>query len=687
MINPTLPITASSNATRPAAENRLPWIRFSILVGGLLLMFGAELLIFRGDPSGYTDGSIIMLGLGLVLSMALIGFGVLNTIADPSRDPFIGTAAPVRIRLGWLTLSLLLTGWLMWRSIQKPPMAYFAEYGLIWLLAILSLAMAVLSAQKRATPDTRPFLRWEYAALLLLLIGSLLVRGIDLGHLPAIMDQDEAAFAREGTTIAFDFHLKTTPFEQGVYSYARAYQMLIGVSALLLGKTLFAARLPAMLLGAFGVPAVYLLGRELFNRSVGLLAALFMLGWAYHTLFSRIALNQAGDPVFTTLAFYFLLRGLRRRQVSDYFMAGVMFAIVQLFYLGARLAVIVLAAYLLYLFIRQRKIVFSQWRLLAVMLLVGVIVALPQHYWIYYYRQPFTTRLSEKSLFVDQGGAGSAISRAIQDGTIGTLVVNQLKYSFGGLVATSDTGGWYGQDSNILGVLGVPLLLLGALATLRVWWSRPRWLLPLLWGVAVIGSGSVLSYSPPAYERFFPGVAAYSLLVAVGIWVIGLGTGRLFGDSRAVKPLLALLGLIVLVGNLAFLVFDYLPAKGYFNNVPNWRTNRVADEMVQADHAGRYLVLVSKFQQEIQNTNVIDYYMAGTQFSYIDNTTTDLIANGYVDTTVNYSKPLTFLVAASSYDDLQIIEREFPGGTQTAAYLPEDHTLAFYRYDVTVLYF
>jgi len=671
----------------PPNTNRLPWLRATILLGALALLFGGEYQIFRGDPSQFSSGTFGMMAFGLVLLMSVIGVAILNTVPDPAAAVAGGTAAPVRIKLNWLATSLVLTGWLMWRSIQRPGEAYLSEYAMVWAMAILTLAMAVLSAQRRMVPDTRPFLRWEYAALFLLIVGSLAARGIDLGRVPALMDQDEAAFAREGATVAYVYHLQATPFEQGQYSYARAYQLLIGVSALLFGKTLFAARLPAMLLGAFGVPAVYLLGRELFNRTVGLLAALFMLGWAYHALFSRIALNQPGDPVFTTLAFYFMLRGLRRQQVFDYFMAGLTLAVAQLFYLGARLAPIVMVVYLAYLFIRQPKILAKQWRFLALMVFVGLIISLPQNYWIYYFQQPFTTRLSEKSIFASAGGNNSVIGQAIQDGTAVTYLTNQVVYSLGGLFTTQDTGGWYGNGSNLMGVLGAPLLLIGVLSTLRVFWSRPRWILPLLWALAVIGSGSTLNFSPPAYERYFPGVSAYSLLVAVGIWVIALGVGRAFKQQRLVKPLLVFMGAVVLIGNLAFYLFDYLPTGHYFNNLNNWRTNRVADEIQTAVNDGRYVILVSAFGQEIQNTPVIQYYLAGTPYTYIDTTVTDSIMNGTIDTSINYNKPLTFLISASSHNDLLKIKESFPNGTLSSAYLSQDHTLAFYIYNVNAARF
>ncbi|MGD2157959.1 MAG: glycosyltransferase family 39 protein [Anaerolineales bacterium] len=68
---------------------------------------------------------------------------------------------------------------------------------------------------------------------------------------------------------------------------------------------------------------IYLLGKELANRRVGLIAMTFA-GIAYWpNVISRVALRFALYPLFVAPTLYYLLRGLRRRRRNDFILAGV----------------------------------------------------------------------------------------------------------------------------------------------------------------------------------------------------------------------------------------------------------------------------------------------------------------------------------------------------------------------------
>ena len=651
-----------------------------LLVGALVLIFVGEFQIFRGEQNSLAGIGTGLLIIGTILFVRSVGIGI-GRQPDSALDVSTDHVQPVRIRMLWLTISFGLAWYMAWRSVQLPSEAYLEEYALVSILTIITLAVAILPLHQRSTePDKKPLVRWEYGVIGLLLIGAVAVRGIGLGTVPYMMDEDEANFASEGASLAYNYDFQGSPFQQGVFSYARAYPLLIGVSTVLLGKTLLAARLPSMIFGALTVPALYLLGRELFNRRVALVAALFMLGWAYHAHFSRLALNQAGDPLFTTLAFYFLLRGLRLQTVVNYFMAGLTLGIAQLFYLGGRLAPIVMVVYLLYLLIRQRSLIIKQWRLLAVVVLVGFIVTLPQNFWILYNHQPLTTRVNGKSIFVDNG----PLFQHIQDGTTVQFAADQLRYSFSGLFSTRDSGGWYGPGSNLMGIIGAPIMLLGVIATVPVFWKRPRWILPFLWGLAVILGGSTLENTPPAYERYFPGVVAFSLLVAAGTWYIALGITHVFDQPQLAKRLMASFGVLILIGNLAFYMFDYIPARGYFNNPNNWHANRVVDEILPVDKTGCFLVLVGGFNQEVQITAVIRYYLAGERYAYVDadSSISSALATTAPNVFIDYRKPLCFFVSKTRGQDLGTIVTAFPGGIGYPVYLTQNYSLAFWVYKV-----
>src|SRR5260221_13685864 len=187
---------------------------------------------------------------------------------------------------------------------------------------MVTVVVAVMArSEDEATSDKLAFSRRELWLMVGVLITAMLIRGIDLGGTPYLVDGDEAIFGQFGLD-AISSHYLTDPFAPGFHSYPLIYNVLVGFSTQIFGQDALGMRVPSMLFGAFGVLAVYLLGRELFGWRGGLAASLFILCWAYQAHFSRLSLNQAGDPLFAALAFYFLLRGLRRYRAVHYAFSG-----------------------------------------------------------------------------------------------------------------------------------------------------------------------------------------------------------------------------------------------------------------------------------------------------------------------------------------------------------------------------
>ncbi|MFN8372556.1 MAG: glycosyltransferase family 39 protein [Anaerolineae bacterium] len=103
------------------------------------------------------------------------------------------------------------------------------------------------------------------------------------------------------------------------------------------GQSYTGLRLPSAVLGTLTVPAVYLLGKNLFDKRVGIIAALLLATFPPHLHFSRLGLNNIADPLFGTLAMAFAARGLKEGRRGDFAWAGVMLGMSQYFYEGGRL--------------------------------------------------------------------------------------------------------------------------------------------------------------------------------------------------------------------------------------------------------------------------------------------------------------------------------------------------------------
>jgi len=122
------------------------------------------------------------------------------------------------------------------------------------------------------------------------------------------------------------------------------------------GVTFLSLKIGTVLAGLFTLPYMYLLGKEIGNRWVGILAVL-MAGIAYWpNVFSRLGLRFPLYPLFVAPAFYYLIRGLRTSNRNDFLLAGLALGIGLHGYTSFRIVpFVVLIAVGLYLIHRQSK--------------------------------------------------------------------------------------------------------------------------------------------------------------------------------------------------------------------------------------------------------------------------------------------------------------------------------------------
>lgn len=81
--------------------------------------------------------------------------------------------------------------------------------------------------------------------------------------------------------------------------------------------SIYAARFPSILFGAFTVLIVYLLGCELFDRRAGLISALLLATSGMFYMYSRFATPDAMLTFFITSALYFFIKGYRNLDKRD----------------------------------------------------------------------------------------------------------------------------------------------------------------------------------------------------------------------------------------------------------------------------------------------------------------------------------------------------------------------------------
>ncbi len=145
------------------------------------------------------------------------------------------------------------------------------------------------------------------------------------------------------------------------------------------GVSFLSLKIGTAIAGLVTLIYMYLLGKEIANREVGLAAAVFM-GIAYWpNVITRIALRFTLYSLFVAPTLYYLIRGLRRRERNDFILAGLFLGLGLHGYTPFRIVpLVVVIAVGLYLLHRQSKGVReSTFANLVVLAIVATFVFLP----------------------------------------------------------------------------------------------------------------------------------------------------------------------------------------------------------------------------------------------------------------------------------------------------------------------
>ncbi|MCZ7545656.1 MAG: glycosyltransferase family 39 protein [Anaerolineae bacterium] len=540
-----------------------------ILYTGLTaLVVGQCLLVAAADRPAW---GVLAIAPGMALVMLAWQH---HRLAEPAIGP------PVRQprsawRFAWLALSAALALWLTFRLTESTagfglflptgdaPLAFLGrppghtEQAACWLLsmALFVLGCAGLPALPAGwTPRIDRGLALRLAALFAL---ALALRLVNLEDGVPVLFVDEAAFAAQARDIATGISDDLPIFAPGHYSHPLVFAWAVSPFVTLLGPTRAAARLLPALAGALTVPAVYWLAAELVaRRRVALAAALFLAVYPVHIHFSRMALNNAVDPLFGTLAFAALLRGLRRGRAGWFALAGVMLGLSQHFYAAARalplLALILLAA----LLVRQPRALRATWRGLAAALAGFVIATLPMHVYLFAHRLPLTSRVMQS---FDQ--------ITFLHLTASDILSTKLVPAALGYVHTPDGFYFYGGETPLLLFLPAVLFLLGMAHLLVNWRTTPGFL--LLTGLALPTAASAFLIEVPGFARLVLATPLIAIVAALGVDRLA-DAARTHGARRTGVLAAALLAAVA-VGNVTYYFGAHLPAfEAAFSERQRW---------------------------------------------------------------------------------------------------------------------
>jgi hypothetical protein len=221
------------------------------------------------------------------------------------------------------------------------PTETFGLANILWIAGIaLLLCSAFFGSRLLWGVFTAPRLprwpTWEMALLAVLFGLALFSRVWNLTNFPHNIYPDQIM---TGTVATQSYISPTTP--PSVFStlwsgidLPALWFWVVAVFLKLGGTSLAMLRLPAALFGAATVVSLYALLRETWGRYAAIAGSAIMAFSASNVHYSRLALNNIVTQFFWATCFFFLLRALRSRRLSDWALAGLSAGLSEYFYYG-----------------------------------------------------------------------------------------------------------------------------------------------------------------------------------------------------------------------------------------------------------------------------------------------------------------------------------------------------------------
>jgi hypothetical protein len=518
--------------------------------------------------------------------------------------------------------------------------------------------------------------RVELMGLAALLLAVLVVRVVDLEHVPINFGGDE------GTQGLAALELVTpplgNPFSTGWFSVPTMSFLAYGIVMRVFGATVAGLRLLSALVGTATVLTTFLLAREMWGKRIGWMAAVLLAFGHYHLHFSRLGSNQIGDAFFVTLALWLLARGLRRHHLIYFASAGTVVGLAWYGYFGARLVGVIVALYLAWLFMtrshsRSEAMGGAQYGYWALALLAAALVVL-MPLLLHYAAYPGTMASRANQVTILAPG-WLAQEQAYTGRSAASILLQQFWKAISAFHYTVDPTFWYRPSIPFLDFVSGVLLLFGMVGAV-VHWRQSGNILLLLWFWLAVILGWALTENPPSSQRMVIVTPALALLVSLGLnWMMALGR-RAFGRWLQLKWNTVADGLLVIVSvlNLYFYFGVYTPTRVYANP-----TAEVATRL------GRYLAA-----QDEDDDRVVYFY--GAPQMYWTNGNLSFMARDIVGLDVYQpgdaggatpvvAEAARFVFLPHRLDELAAIEQQIPGGAEQPVYSEIDGRLLYVLYE------
>ncbi len=419
------------------------------------------------------------------------------------------------------------------------------------------------------------------------------------------------------------------------------------------GYTFLSLKLGTILLGLLTLPYMYLLGKELANRRVGLFAVLFAGIGYWPNVISRVGLRFPLYPMFVAPTLYYLIRGLRTSNRNDFILAGLALGIGLHGYTPIRiLPLLVLIAVGLFLLHPQAK----GRRLqavsgLLVLVLISLIVFLPLLRFALEFPTIFDFRALSRLGTTERLLPGPALLILIKNLWNASVM---YFWSDGNIWVHSVTG------SPALDIISAALFFSGVILLFIRYIRRRTWQdLVILLSVPVLMLPSILSLAfpdeNPALNRASGAIAPVFLIIAIAL------DGLMSGVEKRIP---SKTGAAIAWGIALILVF--FSALGNYDLVFNQYQRAYVLSSWNTSEMGSIIRDFGNMYGGTNNAYVVPYpYWVDTRLVGMnagDPTRDYAIPSDQISATLNFPQPKMFLVNPEDQADLNLLRQLFPQG-------------------------
>ncbi|MDD3487529.1 MAG: glycosyltransferase family 39 protein [Candidatus Moranbacteria bacterium] len=260
----------------------------------------------------------------------------------------------------------------------------------------------------------------------LIVLGAFFLRSYHLGTLPPGVYPDEAVNGMDAATANADHHWQV--FYTNNNGREGLFINLIAISFKLFGISVVSLKPWSVIFGTLTVLGMILLGEELLgSRRAGLIAGFLTATSFWAINFSRIGFRAIMLPFVLVFTIFFLIRGIQKKKIIDYVVAGLFFGLGLHTYIAFRIAPLILIVLLAAFMVSRRRFLRTHWKEVLAFVLATTVVAMPILMDFYHHPDHFSGRSSQVSVFNPEVNQGHLLL------TLGkTFGLSMAKYNFYG---------------------------------------------------------------------------------------------------------------------------------------------------------------------------------------------------------------------------------------------------------------